>query len=127
MLILGCARSNALVLPDRTVYPGEWTKEEKAREITIKTLYVDQGASYHLVRLKGAETPHIHAKHDLTVVVHKGKSVIHFENRSVPLAPGEVIRILRGTPHWAENVGRGASEVYAIFTPPFYGEDIVNI
>lgn len=43
----------------------EWSKEALAKTVAVQTLQTTPQASYHLVRLTGAEAPHIHETHDL--------------------------------------------------------------
>ena len=101
----------------------QWTTDELARNVAVKTLRTTAEASFHLIRLKGTEPPHVHDHHDLTVFIFSGTSVIHFKDRSVSMGPGELIDIPRGVWHWAENLGHDPTHAYAVFTPPFDGKD----
>ena len=47
-------------------------------------------ASYHLVQVRGGESPHRHVAHDLTVVMLDGGGSLARGERRVDLAPGEV-------------------------------------
>jgi mannose-6-phosphate isomerase-like protein (cupin superfamily) len=101
----------------------DWTSEEKKQDFVMKTLKVTPESSFHLIRMKKSEKPHIHANHDLKIFVLKGKAKLHLgENVSV-VKSGDAFAIPRGMVHYAENLGRGASEVYVIFTPPYDGKD----
>ena len=101
----------------------QWTADELSRDIVVKTLRTTPEASFHLIRLKGAEPPHVHDRHDLTVFIFSGTSVVHFKDRAVSIRPGELIDIPRGVWHWAENIGQDPTHAYAVFTPPFDGKD----
>ena len=101
----------------------QWSAEELTRDVAVKTLRKTDHASFHFVRLNGAELPHIHDRHDLTVFTFLGTSVLHFKNRTVSLKPGDLIDIPRGVWHWAENIGQDPTLAYAVFTPPFDGKD----
>lgn len=101
----------------------QWTADELSRDIAVKTLRTTPEASFHLIRLKGAEPPHVHDRHDLTVFILSGTSVVHFKDRAVSIEPGELIDIPRGVWHWAENLGQDPTHAYAVFTPPFDGKD----
>ena len=101
----------------------QWSPDELARDVAVKTLGATAQASFHFVHLKGAEPPHIHDRHDLTVFIFAGISVVHFKDRTVSMGPGDLIEIPRGVWHWAENLGHDPTQAYAIFTPPFDGED----
>ncbi len=106
----------------------KWSAEELTQAVAVKNLSKTKEASFHFVRLKGAESPHIHDRHDLTVFTFSGTSVLHFKDRTVSLKPGDLINIPRGVWHWAENIGQDATLAYAVFTPPYDGKDrrVVN-
>jgi mannose-6-phosphate isomerase-like protein (cupin superfamily) len=101
----------------------QWTEDELSRNAAVKTLRTTAEASFHLIRLKGAEPPHVHDRHDLTVFIFSGTSVVHFKDRAVSISQGELIDIPRGVWHWAENIGQDPTHAYAVFTPPFDGKD----
>ena len=47
----------------------QWSQEDLTREVSVKHLGTTAEASFHFIRLQGAEQPHIHDRHDLTVFV----------------------------------------------------------
>jgi len=100
-----------------------WSEAEQARNIAVRRLRATAEVSVSLIRLAGAEQPHFHKDHDLVVVLLSGSARLHLGNRTVEVHPGDVMEIPRGVVHWAENTGPGASEVYAIFSPPYNGLD----
>lgn len=102
---------------------GAWTEEERGRVLAIQTLRQTREASFHLVRIRGAEKPHVHDRHDLVVFILKGKALIHLGDETGEVGPADVIEIPRGTLHWAETVGGRTAEAYIVFTPPFDGKD----
>ena len=101
----------------------QWSADELARDVAVKNLGTTAEASFHFVRLKRAEAPHVHDRHDLTVFIFSGTSTVHFKDRTVSMGPGDLIEIPRGVWHWAENLGKDTTQAYAIFTPPFDGKD----
>ncbi len=101
----------------------QWSPQETTRNIAIKNLSVTSNASFHWIRLMGAESPHVHDSHDLTVFIFSGTSAIHFSEKTIMMHPGDLIEIPRGTWHWAENHGPSPTQAYAIFHPPFDGKD----
>lgn len=125
LLLAACHSSNPakLVYSDKVIQQIEWSEAELKRDIAIRHLYRSSDASTHLIRLKGNERPHYHDHHDLSVTVISGKSIIHFKDHEVSLAPGDVLFISKETLHWAENVTPGASVVFAVFSPAFDGKD----
>ncbi|MCG8556934.1 MAG: cupin domain-containing protein [Proteobacteria bacterium] len=103
--------------------PIRWTKNEQARELAIRTLRNTGQSSHHVVRLNGAEKPHVHDYHDLTVFVLSGKVNMHLGEHVSSVETGDVIDIPAGQAHWAENAQRAASEAYVVFVPGFDGKD----
>lgn len=112
-----------IVSAEKTVTGVDWAGEDFKKDLVIKTLKTTPEASYHGIRLNGAEKPHTHQSHDVAVFVLKGKARLHIGNRIVVVRPGDVIEISRGIVHWAERMGKDSTEVYAIFTPPYDGKD----
>ena len=84
-------------------------------------------ASYHVVQVRGAETPHRHATHDLTVVVLRGRGTFNREGRAMSLRAGDAVVIPRGEAHWFANGGRGAAVSFVIFAPPLDAPDSVPV
>ena len=125
IFLTGCAvaRPARIILPQATLERVEWTAEELKSDPAIRTLGATKEASFHLIHLKNPEKPHIHSDHDLTVFILSGKGFVHFKDRAVPLAPGDVVTIPRGEVHWAENADPKGTDVYAVFTPAFDGKD----
>ncbi len=95
-----------------------WTDDDIRKDIAIVHLRRTETASHHIVRLSGAEIPHIHDHSDLTVTVLSGKVRMNLGDEVQIVGPGQVIDIPRGTAHFAENIAPGASEAYAVFSPP---------
>lgn len=100
-----------------------WTEAELAKPIAVRRLRATAETSISLIRLAGAEQPHIHKDHDLVVVLLSGSARLHLGDRVVDVRVGDVMEIPRGVVHWAENTGADASEVYAVFSPPYDGRD----
>jgi mannose-6-phosphate isomerase-like protein (cupin superfamily) len=132
LLLVGCGavpppvRGRVItVLPD-PINPL-WSAAEQEKAIAVRRLRATAETSVSLIRLAGAEQPHVHKDHDLVVVMLAGSARLHLGNRTVEVRPGDVMEIPRGVVHWAENTGPGASEVYAIFSPPYNGLDQVPV
>lgn len=101
----------------------QWTAEQLDLDIAIQTVRTTPHASFHWVRARGAEKPHIHERTDMTVFVVSGKVVMHIGELHVDAAPGDVIDVPMGTPHWVENVHSEASTAFVIFSPAFNPAD----
>jgi mannose-6-phosphate isomerase-like protein (cupin superfamily) len=123
---LACAGDRGpprVVAPDATQLGFQWTAEERAQPVAVRTLRSSDSASYHLVLLSEAEKPHVHDRSDLTTFVLTGRVRMHFQHRTVDVGPGDVVEIPRGVFHWAENTQSEPSEAYVIFAPAFDGKD----
>ena len=75
-------------------------------------------ASWHLVQVRGAETPHVHPDHDLQVVVLRGQGELHLAERTVTLQRGDVALVARGVEHWFANRGDAPAVALVTYVPP---------
>jgi mannose-6-phosphate isomerase-like protein (cupin superfamily) len=86
------------------------------------------GGSYHLVQIQGSETPHRHVKHDLTILVLRGRGTLTLGDERFALAAGDAAVIPRGVPHWFANTGGSAAAVaLVVYTPPLDAPDVVPV
>jgi quercetin dioxygenase-like cupin family protein len=113
----GPATSGRVLEPAGLTDRFDWTAEERSQEIAVRTIRRTDSASFHVVRLAGAEKPHVHDHSDLAVFVLLGQVRMHIAGRVTPVRAGDVADIPRGTQHWAENASDEASVAYAVFTP----------
>ncbi|MGD2064576.1 MAG: cupin domain-containing protein [Nitrospirota bacterium] len=91
------------------------------------TLAIGAHSSHHLVQVRRAEPPHLHATHDLTVRVVRGDGRMHLGDRSFPVTEGDTTFIPRGVAHYFENTGATPAALLAIFSPAFDGRDRVPV
>ena len=84
-----------------------------------------RSASYHLVQVRGGESPHRHETHDLSVVVLAGGGTLDLGARRLTLDAGDVAVIPRGEVHWFTNRGRGNALALVLFSPPLDAPDSV--
>jgi mannose-6-phosphate isomerase-like protein (cupin superfamily) len=123
LFFLACSHTAKIVFPNKGYQNIVWTAAEKEKNIAVRHLRASEHSSSHLLRVKGAEKPHYHDEHDLSVTVISGKSVLHFKDHEVVLQKGDVVTIPKGTYHWAENIDAKASVVFATFSPAYRGKD----
>ena len=121
------AQEGRIISAEGSEKPAPWTKKEKRSAIARRTLRKTSEASFHLIRLAGAEKPHYHKDHDLTASILRGSVQVHLAGKVFHAGPGDVIEIPRGMVHWVENSGSEPSVAYAVFTPPFDGKDEVPV
>ena len=86
-----------------------------------------RSASYHLVQVRGGESPHRHETHELTVVVLSGRGTLDLGARRLTLDTGDVAVIPRGEVHWFTNRGRGNALALVVFSPPLDAPDSVPV
>lgn len=125
LLFSSCAaaKPGRIIGPVGVMPPIQWTREEQASDLAIRTLRKTEDASFHRIRLGGSEEPHIHKTHDVAVFVLSGEALLRLGKKTYELKKGDVAEIPRNKLHWAENLSDPPCEVYAVFTPAFDGED----
>ncbi|HJQ83565.1 MAG TPA: cupin domain-containing protein [Candidatus Binatia bacterium] len=97
------------------------------RELSAEEIGRTASASYHIVQVRGRETPHRHATHDLSVVLLRGRGVLTRGDERIALAAGDAAVVPRGEPHWFANGGRGAAVALVAFAPPLDAPDSVPV
>ena len=123
MLLTACTHKPKIVFPQKGYQDVQWSATEESKNISVRHLAHTEYSSSHLIRIQGAEKPHFHDYHDLTVTIVSGKSIIHFANHEVLLEQGDVVSIPKGIYHWAENIDSEATVVFVTFSPPYRGKD----
>ena len=119
----GTVRRGHIISEEGSLARVDWNMEELQSGMAIRHLRTTHQASYHVIRLRTSESPHVHEEHDLTVFLLAGKARVFIGGRMEEMETGDVVEIPRGVVHWAQNLGSEATEVYAVFTPPFDGKD----
>ncbi len=125
---VGCAADRVVVLPDppyRTTvgalleaHPLPAGQNAQPTEIARGTQ-----SSLSLVQIRDRETPHVHTRYDLTVLVVRGHGVLWLDGTPVPVRTGNVSFIPKGTPHFFVNQGDEPAATLVSFAPPFSGPD----
>ena len=85
-----------------------------------------RSASWHVVQVQGAETPHRHRTHDLTVLVLRGGGVLTLDGQATPMHAGDAAIIPRDRVHWFTRSGDEPAVALAVFTPPLDAPDSVS-
>lgn len=102
--------------------PTSWTGE-----LAITNLGSNHQMSSHLVWVRKGERLHIHAKHDATVMLVKGKGTLTLGSQKISMKPETVVSIRRGVAHAFTNESQDPAAAYVVFTPPFDGKDILEV
>jgi mannose-6-phosphate isomerase-like protein (cupin superfamily) len=86
----------------------------------------DAASSHHVVSIRHGETRHRHDRHDLLVVVLRGHGSMRLGEGVRPVGEGSILWIPRGTVHAFRNAAPEPAAAYAVYLPPFDGEDRVE-
>jgi quercetin dioxygenase-like cupin family protein len=83
------------------------------------------GASYHVVQVRGAESPHRHHAHDLAVFVLGGEAMLTLDGTPTPLHTGDAAVIPRDRSHWFARRGDETAVALVVFAPALDAPDTV--
>jgi quercetin dioxygenase-like cupin family protein len=83
----------------------------------------NEQTSAFVVRIRDRETPHVHTRYDLTVVMLEGKGTLWLDGAPLAMHCGDVALIPKGTPHYFVNEGSDPAAALVVFAPPFDGPD----
>ncbi|MEM7409593.1 MAG: cupin domain-containing protein [Myxococcota bacterium] len=87
----------------------------------------DAGTSQHLVAIRTQEIPHRHDRHDLFVVMVRGHGTWRVGDETQPVGENSILYVPRGTVHAFSNQAQLPAIAYAVYVPPFDGEDRVEV
>jgi mannose-6-phosphate isomerase-like protein (cupin superfamily) len=143
LLLAGCAAAPSRVIvglePGARVDLDTWLAAHPlaaSEELKAVPVGATGTTSYAIVQVRGRERAHVHADHDLTVHVLRGRGhlvlasmpegSLALSGEIRPLSPGDIVAIPRGMVHWFVNGGKEPAVAVACFTPPYDGKDIVT-
>lgn len=92
--------------------------------IKVTPLFKNEDSSHFIIQIRDREKPHIHETHDLTVIVKKGKGILHLGKDELPMRRGDIAFIPKGVLHYFVNTSSEPSIAYVIFTPFYDGKDM---
>ena len=131
MLAAGCQGPSKRIytLTGGELYAREWidiVRENpiaKGENVKVIPLFKDENSSHHILQINDSEEPHIHANHDLTMIVKQGEGTLNLRDKVLPMNTGDVAFIPRGTLHWFVNDKKGRPAIaYVVFSPAFAGK-----
>ncbi|MBI5892794.1 MAG: cupin domain-containing protein [Deltaproteobacteria bacterium] len=97
---------------------------EEDENIKVTPLFKNENSSHFIIQIRDREKPHIHETHDLTVIVKKGKGILHLGKDELPMRRGDIAFIPKGVLHYFVNTDSEPSVAYVIFTPFYDGKDM---
>jgi mannose-6-phosphate isomerase-like protein (cupin superfamily) len=95
--------------------------------LAVQEVGRDAHTSHHLVTIRDCEEPHRHERHDLIVVVLRGRGEMRLGADTRAVGEGSILYVPRGAVHAFCNRADGPAVAYAIYAPPFDGRDRVAI
>lgn len=130
--LLGCSCPKGKIYSynEAGLYSKNWQEVVKENPIgedeNIKAppLFKNQDSSHFIIQIRDREKPHIHETHDLTVIVKKGKGILHLGKDELPMKNGDIAFIPKGVAHYFVNTSSKPSIAYAILTPLYDGKDM---
>ncbi len=122
MSAAGCAHASGQILtPDGHTSVGDDEQQTQSGAV-LHNLRNEQGASFHVLRVRSQQAPQELGEHELVLFVMKGKLKLHLDDKTFMIDVGDVVEIPRGTTHWVENAASAEGIAYVVITPPFTGE-----
>lgn len=98
---------------------------KSGESIRPRELRRSDSASISLIRIRDRESPHMHTRYDLTVVLVEGSGTLWLDGAPLPMRVGDVAFVPRGIPHWFINEGDAPAAALVTFAPPYTGPDQV--
>ncbi|HCY19508.1 MAG TPA: hypothetical protein DHU69_07100 [Deltaproteobacteria bacterium] len=130
--LIGCAcpKEKIYSITDTGLFSKEWREIvqehpiDKDENIKVTPLFKNEDASHFIIQIRDREKPHIHEAHDLTVVIKKGKGILHLGKDKLPMRRGDIVFIPREILHYFVNTSSEPAIAYVIFTPFYDGKDM---
>jgi mannose-6-phosphate isomerase-like protein (cupin superfamily) len=97
------------------------------KNIRADVVTATEATSVHVVQIRDREAPHLHASHDATVTLLRGRGVIFLGETGVDMCAGDTLVLPRGAPHHFVNLGEQPAVALVTFAPPFDGTDQVPL
>jgi mannose-6-phosphate isomerase-like protein (cupin superfamily) len=91
----------------------------------VRELGRDAYTSHHVVWIRDREQPHRHDRHDLLIVMLRGHGTMRLGAEERAVGEGSILYVPRGAPHAFRNQSGAPALGYAMYSPPFDGEDRV--
>jgi mannose-6-phosphate isomerase-like protein (cupin superfamily) len=95
------------------------------QDVRVVEIGRDAHTSHQVVGIRTGETPHRHERHDLVVVLLRGRGRMLLGDDTRPVGEGSVLYVPRGTVHAFTNEGPEPAFAHVIHAPPFDGRDRV--
>ena len=111
--------------PPRDMGTSEWASTLTTRQPGVRSgpWGTSPDATFQLLEAQTPERPHVHATHDLTVVLLRGRGVLRVEGRDHRMTAGDVVHIGRGRVHAFAPSPDEPTLGLAIFSPALTNSD----
>jgi quercetin dioxygenase-like cupin family protein len=129
--LAGCgARAVHVVMPGADATVDELCRRYPIApdaDVRVERIARSDAASVHLVQVRGSETPHRHASHDLAVTMLHGEGLLHVAGATRAVRAGDTVFVPRGALHWFARGGADVAVTLAVFSPPLDAPDTVPV
>jgi mannose-6-phosphate isomerase-like protein (cupin superfamily) len=105
---------------------AEATPLQAGEDLRVTEVGRDAHTSHHLVWIRDRETPHRHDRHDLLVVILRGRGGMRLGADERAVGEGSILYVPRGTLHAFRNASGEPALGYAVYVPAFDGKDRVE-
>lgn len=122
---------DALLGPERVRIPlgalAERAPLAPGQDFRVVEVGRDAVTSHHVVAIRTAETAHRHDRHELLVMIVRGRGTMRIGDAALPVGEGSLLYVPRGAVHAFANQSGAPAVSYAIYSPPFDGVDRVDM
>ena len=134
LLLCGCGTRSGIVVAQKgesatKLNLDHWLMThplEAGKEIAVQEIWRSEASSAHIVQIRTAEKPHIHATHDAVATLIRGYGTFHIGHQQFDVGVGSTITIPRGIRHYFVNTSGGPAVALAVFSPPMLEPDYVE-
>jgi len=134
LILQGCAAQPHLLIPDGPAMSAASLDAILAahplpdgQNIRAVVLGRTEALSYHLVQIRDREQPHVHATHDLVVMLLRGTGTFYIRGTPYEMHAGNVAIVPHGTAHFFVNTESAPAVSFVTFAPPYDGTDQVPV
>lgn len=128
----GCSRNSADLIrgPHRVSAYSELAGEGGLRpgeDFRVFPVERGQNSSLAIISIRDRETPHMHGRYDLNVLLVQGKGTLWLQGTAHPMRVGDTAFIPKGASHYFVNESDEPAAALVTFAPPFDGPDAISL
>jgi mannose-6-phosphate isomerase-like protein (cupin superfamily) len=97
------------------------------QDFRVEPLGASEHTSHHVGAIRRAEPLHRHDRHDLLVLIVRGRGTQRVGDETRAVGEGSLLFVPRGVVHAFTNTGPEPAIAYLVYSPPFDGRDRVLV